>query len=375
MNIGVLRGILPPPDRRSETEIEAELDDEFAFHIEQIERELKEAGIAHAEARLAALARFGNVDRIKKRCKRIVMEERVMLQQINAVLMVIVLITVAFLSVQVYTTQRYNTLALQDITTQLTKMRLDAALEARDRGWVAPGSADEANQSGSDQSNTTRILVAGDIESPGWQQITLDRVTYVHEMLERVGAPPEQWVRHVRADAATQPTTVPAEEYLGDRKSQFIRPGDEIHIADVVADDVRRRFTIDMLAKLDSLEFVQADEDNEVIPGGWRLVGNVAVQPGGGGGFSGMPRHIRMALDQPGMDESITLYLEINGVRVPWRDSGHRGDVTGSDWSYSRDGVLILDLRNMTRIPPQISVREELLALTEPLRFVAASRD
>ncbi len=119
--------LLPPVDPRRESEIEADLDDELAFHLEQLERELSQSGMDAASVRATARKRFGNVHTIKRQCRRIALRERIMLQRINFVLMVLVLLAVTLVSVQVFVTQRYNTLALQAITAELANFRAQQA--------------------------------------------------------------------------------------------------------------------------------------------------------------------------------------------------------------------------------------------------------
>ena len=123
---------LPRSDPRDDQQIDAEIDDELTFHIDQATRELVEAGQSDDDAKVNALARFGDVNKIKTQCKRIALEERIMLQRINLVLMIVVLLGVAFVSVQMYVTQKHNTLALQAIVTDLADMKMTAAQADRD---------------------------------------------------------------------------------------------------------------------------------------------------------------------------------------------------------------------------------------------------
>ncbi len=118
-----LRIGLPKFDPRDDQQIDAQIDDELTFHIEQVTREFVEAGQSDADAKVNALAQFGNVQQIKAQCKRIALEERIMVQRINLVLMLVVLLVVAFISVQMYVTQKHNTLALQTIVDDLANMK------------------------------------------------------------------------------------------------------------------------------------------------------------------------------------------------------------------------------------------------------------
>lgn len=51
--------------------VEEEVDDEFAFHVEMRIREYTRAGASLAEAREAAIRRFGDIDEVKAACRRL----------------------------------------------------------------------------------------------------------------------------------------------------------------------------------------------------------------------------------------------------------------------------------------------------------------
>lgn len=128
-----------PPDGRSEREIEDDLDAEFAFHLEQAQRDLAHEGHDREAASGLAHARFGDIDRIKRECRRIALKERTMLQRVNFIMMIVVLLMVVAVGVQVLITQRYNTLALQAITAEITNMKYDALAAERHRSSRGDG--------------------------------------------------------------------------------------------------------------------------------------------------------------------------------------------------------------------------------------------
>ena len=161
-----------PPERRSDSQIDSDLDDEFAFHLEMKTRELMNDGYESEAAGGLARASFGNIEQIKTRCKRIALEERIMLQRVNFVMMIVVVLMVVGVGVQVMITQRYNTLALMDITAQIAKMRLDAAAEAKDRGWAAP------------QGN---VFLEGAVSRPGVYQIPAGTPLTVRRLIAVAG--------------------------------------------------------------------------------------------------------------------------------------------------------------------------------------------
>lgn len=126
--MNAIQSMLPRPENRSGDEIARDVEDELAFHLEMRTRAIEsEEGVDRATAGGLARARFGDVDRIRNECQRIALKERNMLQRVNLALMIVVMLVVVGVGAQVYITQRYNTLALQAITSDLAKMKFDAA--------------------------------------------------------------------------------------------------------------------------------------------------------------------------------------------------------------------------------------------------------
>lgn len=165
-----IRDFLPPVDPRNPREIECDIEDEFSFHLAMLEREERAAGCDESTAKSQARKRFGDIDRVRKKCKKIALEERVMLQRINLVLSIVVLLFVGLVGWQVWTTQKYNTLALQAITSDLAKMKFDAEAEAR------------TSASDVDKSDSTGVVYltgmgeTGQYELPADGEFTLSRL-------------------------------------------------------------------------------------------------------------------------------------------------------------------------------------------------------
>jgi hypothetical protein len=223
-------------DRRSEPQIEDDLEDEFAFHLEQRARALIEEGNDPAASRGLARARFGDVERIKRQCKRIAMEERIMLQRVNVVMMGVVMLMVIGVGLHVMITQRYNTLALQAITTDLARMKFESAAEAR----VIP-----IDHAGADnQTAAARVLVEGDVDRPGWYPIDMNDLTYVRDLLEQQNVKTDQWVRHQRSAASSNDVgAVPVDYYInGGGRDTIVRPSDEVRIMNDASPNARRHF-------------------------------------------------------------------------------------------------------------------------------------
>jgi len=92
------RQVLHPGDPRDPREIQGEIDDELAFHLEQRERELVAGGLAPQEARAEALRRFGDVEHIRAACRRVQTGGMIMLQRVTLALVVVLLGVVAWLA-------------------------------------------------------------------------------------------------------------------------------------------------------------------------------------------------------------------------------------------------------------------------------------
>ncbi len=166
----LLHNMLPKIDPRSSEQIQREVEDEFDFHLAALEAELIQSGTSLAEARNAARVRFGNADKYRYQCTRIALEERIMLQRINAVLMVIVLLAVIGVSVQMYLTQRHNSLALQAIVDDIADMKVEALADTGE-------SAESAGV----------VFIDGNVPRPGVYQIPKGGILNLNHLLSAVG--------------------------------------------------------------------------------------------------------------------------------------------------------------------------------------------
>lgn len=95
--IATLGAWISPPDPRPTRAIEDEIAEELEFHLALSTEEGIEAGLSPGEARETARARFGDVERIRRDCRRMQIGDRVMLQRINAVAVVLLLVAVVAL--------------------------------------------------------------------------------------------------------------------------------------------------------------------------------------------------------------------------------------------------------------------------------------
>jgi hypothetical protein len=113
---------------QSRADIERDIDDEIAFHLEMRERDLVEAGLSESDARRAAQDRFGDVVRVKDKCRKVKLGERVMLQRLHVVLLAVLLAAVVGIGWQSIAAQ---TTAHAEIGRMSAEIRqLTSALEA-----------------------------------------------------------------------------------------------------------------------------------------------------------------------------------------------------------------------------------------------------
>ena len=231
--VDIVRFQLPRLDPRTPREIADDLDEEFAFHLEQIERELREEGRDPEAAGREARRRFGDVDRIKAQCTRIVLGERIMLQRASVVLLVVVLFALGFLSVQVFLTQRSSERSLAVITDRLSNM----------------GPTEMAGT----------VIVEGDIPRPALYAVPRgdEEFLLLHELLEQSGglrSGQQVRVGQLQADRTMSTRTLEAAALTGpDPQKVILRPGDAVRVI-----TPRPDYTPHERAQLDAL------------PGWWR---------------------------------------------------------------------------------------------------------
>jgi hypothetical protein len=129
-----LTGHLKALDCRSVAELDQEIVDELQFHVEMRTSDGIRAGMSPTAAREAALARFGDFERTHRDCRRTLLGERIMLQRIQAVLTVVLLLVVAAIGYQMYSSQHANEKALADVQASLRQL---ATTTPAGGGWRA----------------------------------------------------------------------------------------------------------------------------------------------------------------------------------------------------------------------------------------------
>ncbi len=110
-------------DSRPVAEIEAEVRDELDAHLAMIEDELLAQGLSPQQARVQALARFGDPARIALEARTIKLGDRIMLQRINLALLVVFGAAVIFLLVQNHRINTRSVATLEQVSASLVALQ------------------------------------------------------------------------------------------------------------------------------------------------------------------------------------------------------------------------------------------------------------
>ena len=113
------------PDPRGDDEVAGEIEVELAFHLEQRERELIALGLTPEAARAQALQRFGDIEKVRAECRRVQLGGRIMLQRVTLGILVILLATVAWLSVLHISSRRAAQAEISALKSQIEQLKGD----------------------------------------------------------------------------------------------------------------------------------------------------------------------------------------------------------------------------------------------------------
>jgi hypothetical protein len=162
---GWRRLVEPPPVLSHEAE--RDLQDELAFHVDHLTRELVEAGESEARAKALAMERFGDIDGVARQCRRIALEEHIMLKKLHLAFTIVLLVAVAAMAVS--TIMLYQKAARErDLAMQ---SRVEAEAE-RQRAQAVQGFLTSVLSGGSEPSG--RPIHAGELLHRAQQQAEID---------------------------------------------------------------------------------------------------------------------------------------------------------------------------------------------------------
>ena len=115
------------PDLREPAAIEADIAEELEFHLSERARAFEHEGHAPKAARALAEQSFGPRAPIERQCRRIQMGERIMLQRINLVLVLVLLAALVSLGWRFSASQRELRAAVDSLSQALVKQPASAS--------------------------------------------------------------------------------------------------------------------------------------------------------------------------------------------------------------------------------------------------------
>lgn len=208
-------------DARSTREIEAEILEELHAHLELAARDLVEAGMDPERARREAERRFGNFGRAFAACRHEKLEERIMVQRILLVLVVVLGGAVVVQAWQLRAGQRETERALGDVRADVASIaqrieeRFEAALQLGGTVQAAPTrsepdaspSVEELAIALRSREGAERILRMGPSAVPGLSKLLLDRLNVEASArfaaVDALAFIAEEWDGHLGAPLAS----------------------------------------------------------------------------------------------------------------------------------------------------------------------------
>ena len=124
------------PEAASIEEVDADIDEELAFHVDTAAREYEAQGLDKEAARRAAERSFGDLERIRRACRRQRLGERIMLQRIQLGATLALILTVGVFAQQWSTARARNAEAIVDLREQVALLL--TGLEGREASAAAP---------------------------------------------------------------------------------------------------------------------------------------------------------------------------------------------------------------------------------------------
>ena len=179
--LDLLRTRLARVDARPVREIDRDIDDELALHLEQLESDLIESGLSPAAARDEALSRFGNPHKHKRRCRDVALLERRMKTSAQITATIACGLLLAAVSTSLWFGQQSANAALVSMNEKMAG--LASAVNSR----TGQGAADAAR--------SAVLFVNGDVAKPGLYSVPAGGIS-VRRLLAVAGID-ERDVNHV----------------------------------------------------------------------------------------------------------------------------------------------------------------------------------
>lgn len=131
-------------DDRPLAQVRAEIAEELQDHVERLRAECRNAGVPEPEIQSRIAERFGDLSEYARRCERIVLKERIMLQKVNFGLLIVVLGTLAWMIHGTHHSLGHQQEVLARLEKQLTAYERQASAQASTERRAEPPSVEES---------------------------------------------------------------------------------------------------------------------------------------------------------------------------------------------------------------------------------------
>lgn len=135
---------LRAPDPRSKRDVLADIEEELAFHLEQRTHENVASGMDGVAARADAERRFGDLEGVRRACRRVQLGDRIMLQRIYLTTSVLLLAGVVVLAAQAVFSKRAHAVEVETLRATIADLLHEKVAEAH----AAGGAEHRANPPG-----------------------------------------------------------------------------------------------------------------------------------------------------------------------------------------------------------------------------------
>lgn len=169
--IASLRRMFRP--NRPAAQVEAEIDEELAFHLAHLEQDAIDAGCPPDSARAESLRRFGRISFIKQECIDIQLREQIMVQRTIIIVLIVVCGVLSIVAIGAVRAQH----AERQMAMAARQEAVSREMEARALAEQARAAAERAHVPQPTAGETRIAYVTGQVERPGVFNIPSDGFT------------------------------------------------------------------------------------------------------------------------------------------------------------------------------------------------------
>ena len=124
-----LSQLLRLPDPRTSAQIDSDVLEELSFHVDMRARDFEAEGLSPEEARRRAEECFGDFEAIRRQCRAVHLEERVVLQRVQTVLIFVLVVAIGVMGWGMVSAERRSRRELESVRNELMSAFQEVASE------------------------------------------------------------------------------------------------------------------------------------------------------------------------------------------------------------------------------------------------------